>query len=221
MLADIRAQFAHARRGCGEVDLWFSCERHSELRAAARLMCRARGANHALRRRTADVETIATHEIALDERDLGAKSCGSGGAHQSRGAGAQNDQVVSSRWRRVEPSRRMTIAEQSLIMIVAGQDHLLERHGLVVRIQARLSQNDAAFFSLFRFAQSPARNPRDNDEQRNRRRKPEVLENLLIEVGGIPGERVPSRRADVDEQKHRRQHADQIGQDVSPRTDGR
>ena len=69
--------------------------RTPKLAASATSRDDARGADDALRRHAADVQAVAAHQVAFDQRDPRAQPGGAGGGHQAGGAGADHDQVVA------------------------------------------------------------------------------------------------------------------------------
>ena len=219
MLADIGAQPAHPLHRRGEVDLRFARERNAELGTAARLVRRARRANDAFRRHAADVQAIAAHEIALDERDLRAQTGGARGAHQTRGAAADDDQIVFSRRRRIDPARRMTVFDQLLVVRIVREASSSRTKSARVGIETGIPGSGAAFLGLLRFAQRLARDARDDHDHGDSCRQADILlgpadKNPAAALWPA-GKRVARRRADVHEEECRRQHADQIGQNVS------
>ena len=64
------------------------------------------------------VQAIATHEGAFDDRHLGADAGGPGGSYQSRGSGADDNEVVSVSRLGVDVVGRMDVGLQLLIVFV-------------------------------------------------------------------------------------------------------
>src|SRR5207247_10165231 len=71
-----------------------------------------------LARHATDVETVAAHQLALDERDFGAEPGRAGRRHQAGRPGADHHQVVTLGGRRVHPIGRMNIGLEALIVAV-------------------------------------------------------------------------------------------------------
>jgi hypothetical protein len=79
MAADAGAKPAHPFHRGAEGSLRLTVQAHPERRTAAGFMNRARRANDPFGRDATYVEAVAAHEIALDQRDLGAEPGGAGG----------------------------------------------------------------------------------------------------------------------------------------------
>src|SRR5262249_3882705 len=123
VLADARADGAHAAHRGSEVGLRAGREREADLLlGTARLGREARRANHTLRRPAADGQTVAAEVVALDHRDLRAEPRADRGRDQARRPGADHHEVVATRGLRVLPRARVHVLEQRAIRLVLRLD---------------------------------------------------------------------------------------------------
>src|SRR5258708_27796815 len=142
---DIDAETAKPRRGIGDAEvgaqaahpLHHGSEIYSnavgyvdaEPRGVANFGGGARGTNDRLGRDATKIKAVATHQIALDNRDLRPEPGGARGDYQSRGAGADDDQVVARRGRRIDPSGGMDVLGQEPVMLVRRRDREFDGRG--------------------------------------------------------------------------------------------
>ncbi len=99
------AQPAHALHDGGKVDARARRHVHAELARVPHLGGGARGADQGLRRHAADVEAVAAHQVALDQRDAGAEPGRAGRGHQARPCRRRSPPGCSGRPASGSPSR--------------------------------------------------------------------------------------------------------------------
>ena len=117
----------------------------------------------------------------------------------------------------------MAIFDQLSVVRIAGEHHLVESYRLKVFIEAGFSRADTAFLRLLGLPQSFACDPRHDHDDGNGGGQTNVFQHLPVEIGRrirLPGNGVARRRADVHKEKCRRQHAQQIGQNVGAGANG-
>ena len=121
-MADRRAQPAHPFHGDAEVLFDAAGEGESEGGAVAGGGPDAGSADHPLRRDTPDVEAVASHQVAFDQRDLRPEARRHRCADQSRGAGAHHHEVVAAVRGGVPPVGGMNVGgEQAVEGVVRRQ----------------------------------------------------------------------------------------------------
>src|SRR3990167_2211652 len=81
--------------------------------------------DHPFRRHATDVQAITSHEMPLDQRDLGPQTRCDHGSNQPGRAGADHDDVVAAHRLGIDPIRRMDIGHERLIVLVVRQDEML------------------------------------------------------------------------------------------------
>src|SRR5207247_8057238 len=96
VLADFGAEFPHPLHRSSKGNLRFTSEMNPELRPVARVIYSSRRANEGLGWYAADIKTISTHQIALDEGYFRAQSSGARRTDQTRRPSANDDQLVLS-----------------------------------------------------------------------------------------------------------------------------
>jgi hypothetical protein len=121
VLADVRAYAAHPLHDGGEVHLGSGGDAHPEVFCEAQVSGHAGGADQGLRRHAPDVQAIAAHQVALDDRDTRAQTCGTGGRHQARGSRAEHDQVIARCGYRVLPGLGVHIRDQRAVVRIVSQ----------------------------------------------------------------------------------------------------
>ncbi len=75
------------------------------------------------RRNAADVEAIAPHETALDQRDSGTKPRSCRRCHESSGAGADHHEMVPVLRIGVQPAGRVHVLQQPSVVLVGRVEH--------------------------------------------------------------------------------------------------
>ena len=119
VVADLRADPAHALHRGAEVGLGAVGERESDLLLRApRLGHHPRGAEHALAGHAADVQAVAAEIVALDQRHLRAQPGRDRRRDQARGSAADHDEVVALRGRGIAPRGRVDVFHEPLVVRV-------------------------------------------------------------------------------------------------------
>ena len=83
--------------------------------------CGAGGADDGFRGDTTDIEAIAAHEVALDQRDLRAETGCRCGGNESGGACTDDDEVVFAGGRGIDPIGGMDVGDELLVVRVFGE----------------------------------------------------------------------------------------------------
>ena len=122
LVADARADAAHALHGRAEVGQPLVGHAEPELPGRPRLVHPARRADHGLRRHAADVQAVAAHQVPLDERDPGARLAAPATLTRPGGSGADHDEVVAARGRRVHPVGGVDVRDERFVVRVVRQD---------------------------------------------------------------------------------------------------
>ena len=125
--ADPRAQPAHPIHHRAEVHARAGRHPHAELARPAHVGDGAGRPDQALRRHAADVEAIAAHQPALDERHARAEPGRARRRDQPRGARPDHDQVVAARGLGIRPVFRVDIGHERLVVGVPWLDGDLAR----------------------------------------------------------------------------------------------
>ena len=115
---DVRTEPAEALHHSSEIRARAGRHLDPERARVAHRGGRAGGAEERLRRHAPDVQTVAAHEVALDERDLGPEPGGAGRGDEAGRAGAEDHEVVTRRRFRVGPLGRMDARGEPLIVLV-------------------------------------------------------------------------------------------------------
>ena len=118
--ADLRADAAHALHRRGEVAGPLGARRAEAGVGAAGTPPTGRG-DHALGRHAAEVQAIAAHQPAFDQRHPGAQARGGDRGHQAGRAGADHHQVVTPRRLRVRPVGGRDLVDQRPVVPVLRQ----------------------------------------------------------------------------------------------------
>ncbi len=80
-------------------------------------------ADDGLGRDAAGVEAVAAEEAFLDQGDLGAEAGGPDYGHESRGAAADDDEVVLAAGRGILPAAGVDVGDQFLVELAPGGFH--------------------------------------------------------------------------------------------------
>ena len=97
---------------------------HAEGRSVGRIVGRARRADERLGRHAPVVEAVSAHQIAFYQRNLGAQPGRPDGGDQTRGTGADHDQIVATAGGRVDPLGRVDAGHQLLVVRVPRRDRV-------------------------------------------------------------------------------------------------
>ncbi len=119
-VADSRAKLAHAGHRRTEVPRDAAGEGQAELGRVPRRRPDPRRPDESLRGDAADIEAVATHQVPLDQRHLGADSRGYRGGHETGRTGADHDEVVASVGRGIVPLGRMDVGGELPVELVVG-----------------------------------------------------------------------------------------------------
>ena len=120
--ADLRAQPAHPIHHRAEVHARAGRHPHAELARPAHVGDGAARPDQALRRHAADIEAIAAHQPALDERHARAESGRARRRDQPRGPGPDHDQVVAGRGLGIRPVIRVHIGHERPVVGIPWLD---------------------------------------------------------------------------------------------------
>jgi hypothetical protein len=118
---DLSPQFSHPLHHRREIDTHAVRNLDPKPARAADRGGDAPGADDPFRGHAADVQAIATHQIAFDQGDFRAQSRRARRGDQSGGPGADDDQVVTPRGCRVGPTGRMDVRFELPVMNVGRQ----------------------------------------------------------------------------------------------------
>ena len=119
--AEARPQLPHAGHDGAEIALHGAGKRQAEFVAACNLGPGARRPHEPLRRDAADVEAIASHQVALDQRHAGAEPGGPRRRDEPGRTGADDDDVVAPGRLGIAPRGRMNVGDERLVVRVVGQ----------------------------------------------------------------------------------------------------
>ena len=120
MAASNAADALHHR---GEIELEHRPARARQTHGPRRdLHGRTRAADHRFGRHTTDVQTVAAHEVLLDQCDLRSETRCTGRCDEARGARPDDDKVVGAGRGGIDPVRRMDVRDERLIMFVPGEE---------------------------------------------------------------------------------------------------
>src|SRR5689334_3516226 len=102
-------------------------------------------------------------------------------------------------------------------MGIVSRQHLTKRRRLAIFLHARLGPTVVFFLFLLGLPQRAPRHAGDHHDDYQRRRQTDVFQGLLIKIRGgrLRFEGIARGGADINQKKHRRQHAEQIRQHVS------
>jgi hypothetical protein len=115
-------QSSQALHDGGKIDVRAVRHDDAELSRVAHLCGRPRCPQECLRRHTANVEAVAAHQLALDQRHFCAKTRRACCGDQTGRAGAENNEVVSGRRFGIDPIRRMHVSDEPRIVGIMRQD---------------------------------------------------------------------------------------------------
>ena len=157
MGADAGAQLAHPLHSRRKIDASRSAIKlHAELFAVARFRDRARRAYKPLRRHAADVEAVATHEIALDQSATLAPSPAAPAALTKPAVPAPiTTRLYFPAGTGFAQWDGWQFSIELLVVRVIDKHHFVEGYRLVVRVEARPFRNPAALLDLARLRAKP------------------------------------------------------------------
>ena len=127
-LTDPRTDFAHASHDLAKVSKILLGDRHAITRCLPGFVHELCATNHRLRRDASDIETIAAHQMPLDQCDPSPETRSDQRRDEPTRPRTYDDQVVTTVGRRILPIRGMNVLHESFVPLVRRLDLDSARH---------------------------------------------------------------------------------------------